>query len=98
MLSLSYGRMMHKQVTVAYFTTFKTALSKAERHHLNRHSEKNLKKEYLYHKGKSHSSTIWLDRQLRDPYYIRVLPSPYSPILVKRRRVSISSSLQIERN
>ena len=54
------------------FSTFKTSVPKAERQNIKKQSEKNLKKDYLHQKGKSHSSTIWLDRQLRDPFYIRV--------------------------
>ena len=37
-----------------------------------RRVQRNLRKDYIRKKGKSHSSTIWLDRQLRDPYTIRV--------------------------
>lgn len=58
--------------TIRLFTVFKTAQPKSVRNDINRHSERNLKKEYIQHKGKSHSSTLWLERQLRDPYTIRV--------------------------
>ena len=63
---------LSKSIILSSFSTFKTAASKAERMNSNLHSDRNLKKEYIPHKGKSHSSTIWLDRQLRDPFTIRV--------------------------
>ena len=69
---LQKGNIEMKYFTALFSTTFKTAAPKAERQHIHKKSEKNIKKDYLHQKGKSHSSTIWLDRQLRDPYYIKV--------------------------
>ena len=54
------------------FSHFITGVPKSVRSGENRHVQRNLKKEYIRKRGKSHSSTIWLDRQLRDPYSIRV--------------------------
>lgn len=79
MLSLRCSRffspkllLMNKGIVGSSFTTFKTAIPKSERTNSNHHSERNIKKDYLHQKRKTHSSTLWLDRQLRDPYYIRV--------------------------
>ena len=71
--TLQKGSLRTKHLVASFSAAFKTAVPKAERQHIHKNSEKNIKKEYLHQKGKSHSSTIWLDRQLRDPYYIKVL-------------------------
>ena len=54
------------------FSSFVTGVPKSVRNGDGRHVQRNLRKDYIRKKGKSHSSTIWLDRQLRDPYTIRV--------------------------
>ena len=68
---------LHTKVTVSCgrcFSSFVTGVPKSVRNGEGRHVQRNLKKEYIRKRGKSHSSTIWLDRQLRDPYSIRVVP------------------------
>ncbi|KNB42260.1 23S rRNA methyltransferase [Blastocystis sp. subtype 4] len=59
------------------FTVFRTAVPKSVRSESHKDFKRNIKKDYLQHKGKSHSSTLWLDRQLRDPYYIQAKEEGY---------------------
>ena len=73
MIRLLINKQQARPILFRGYTVFKTAQSKANREGIPRNSEKNMKKEYLRQKGHSHSSTIWLDRQLRDPYTNQVL-------------------------
>ena len=66
------------------FSVFKTAQPKSKRKESSHLPDRNVSKDFLQKKGKSHSSTLWLDRQLRDPYYLQVFHS-FSMIRSRQR-------------
>lgn len=71
---------------------FKTALPKGVRNGDKKGVSRNIRKHLSHQKGKSHSSTLWLDRQQHDPYYIMVFFCKSIHYRLKKRDIGLELS------
>lgn len=83
---------LFKPVPSRQFTTFKTALPKGVRNGEKKGVSRNIRKHLSHQKGKSHSSTLWLDRQQHDPYYIMVFLCKSIHYRLKKRDIGLELS------
>ena len=83
---------LSKSVSLRQFTMFKTALPKGVRNGDKKGLSRNPRKHLSHQKGKTHSSTLWLDRQQHDPYYIMVFSFESIFHRLKKRDIGLELS------